>query len=110
MNPKLQFLEIQAAGSRNDNLAVEHASLGKLGVQGGQQFRKITIQRLRVSTLDEDLVAIAKDQRSKTVPLGFEYPGVTRWKRSDPFGEHGQDRRIDGEIHPTSYTRIGDDC
>src|SRR6516165_102347 len=63
MNPELQSFEVEAPIPGNDDLAIEHAALGQLRTQGFEQFGKITVQRFLVSALDQDLIAIAENQR-----------------------------------------------
>ena len=72
MNPQLQRLEVEAADIGDDEFAVEHTSRGKLRADRIEQLREIAIERFRIAALDQDFVAVAKDQRAKAVPLWFE--------------------------------------
>ena len=63
------------------------------------ELRKIPVERFLIAALDQNLVAIAKHQRAKSVPLGLENPFSARRQVTHPLGEHGQDRWVYREIH-----------
>src|SRR5580704_5841998 len=102
MNSKLERLEVERATARNDDFAVEDAPRGKLRAQGGAELGEVAVERLLVAALDEKLVAVAKDEDAKAVPLRLEDPLVAGWQFGDAFGEHRSDRRRDGEPHVRS--------
>ena len=81
------------------DLAVEHAALGQLRPERLEQLGEVTVERLFVAALDEDLVAVAEDERAKAVPLGLEDPAFAGGQLVDAFGEHRQDRWIDRKMH-----------
>lgn len=45
------------------------------------------------------VIAVAKDERAKAVPLRLEDPSIAGWQLADSLGEHRQNRRIDREVH-----------
>ena len=75
MNPQLQGLEVETARAGDDDFAVEDASIRQLRAQRVEQFGKVSIQGFLVAALQQDLLAVAKHQRAKAIPLGFEDPG-----------------------------------
>ena len=74
---------------------------------GLDQFGEIAVQRFFVAALDQDLVAVAKDQRTKPVPLWFENPCSPRRYFGNSLGEHRQDRRINRKIHALDRISYG---
>ncbi len=48
------------------------------------QLREIAVERLQVAGLDQDLVAVAEDERPKAVPFRLEQPAVVGRERSAP--------------------------
>ena len=94
MDAEGQRVEVEAAWARDHDFAVENALLGKLVEQGFAEIGEIAVEGLAVSALDEEVVAVAKDDGAETVPLGLEAPGVgVRGEFVDALGEHGEDRR-----------------
>ena len=102
MKPKLQRLEVEPVGPDDDDLAVEDAALGQLRLQHLDQFRVVPVERLGIAALDENLVAITEDERPEAVPFRLEEPVVALRQRRDALGQHRQDRRVGGEVHPAS--------
>ena len=103
MKAKLQRLEVQTAVLRDHDLAVEHAPLGKLRLERLDQLREIPVERLLISALDEQLVAVAENERAEPIPLGLVDPSFARRKVADAVREHRKDGRIDGKLHPGCY-------
>src|ERR1700730_14789945 len=99
MESLLERVELEALASRDDDLAVEHAALGELGLERVYEFREVAIERLFVPALNEHLVSVAEDERAEPIPFRFEDPTVTRWQLADSLREHREDGRIDGEVH-----------
>ena len=85
--------------ARDDHFAIEHTLLRQLRAQRVEQVREVAIERLLVAALDQDLVAVAKDERAEAVPLGLEDPFAGGRDVADALGQHGQERRIDRKIH-----------
>src|SRR5262249_17262284 len=52
-----------------------------------------------VAALNEDLVAVAKHQRSKSIPLRLENPISGGRQFAHSLGEHRQNRRIHWKLH-----------
>ena len=65
---------------------------GQLRQQRLDQLGEVAVERLLVAALDQDLVAVAEDERAKAVPLGLEDPAVPGGQLADALGEHRQDR------------------
>ena len=99
MKAQLQRLEIEPAGAHDHDLAVEHAALRQLHPQRVDQFRVVAAERLLIAALDEELVCITKNQCPEAIPLRLEEPPLTIRQSVGRFGEHRQDRRVDGEMH-----------
>src|SRR5678815_2536423 len=99
MNAKLQSVEIQRAVLCDHNFTIKHTSLRKLLFQRLNQFREVSIQWLSVATLNQNLVSITKDQRSKTVPFWLEKPRTILWQFTHSFGEHRKYWRINRQVH-----------
>ena len=107
MDAELQGVEVErcaalAIRAGDDDFAVEDAALGQLCQKRGAQFWEIAVERLAVAALDEQVVAVAKENGAKAVPFGLELEGVAGWDRVDALGEHGQQRRWKGEVHVPS--------
>jgi hypothetical protein len=106
VQPELERIEIEGAVSCNDDFAIENRAVGQLRAQRVEQLGKVAVKRLLVAALDQDLAAVAKDQRAKAVPLGLEDPALARRQRIDSFREHRQHRRIHGKIHALMLQRV----
>src|SRR5581483_10002273 len=84
---------------RDHDLAVDHAAPGEILRERGNELREVAVERLLVAALDEDVLAVAKDERAESVPLRLEDPALARRQLADALGEHGEDRRIDRQVH-----------
>ena len=74
MNAELQCIEIEAALGCDHDFPIEHAAGRQLRAQRFDQLGEIAVQRFFVAALNQDFVAIAKDQRAKPIPLRLENP------------------------------------
>ena len=100
MDAQCQRVKVQTAIARDDDLTVEDASLRELLEQSFAQLREVAIQRLAVTALDQQLVSVAKDHGAKSIPFRLEDPRVcVGWNFIHSLGEHGEDRRWQGEWH-----------
>src|SRR5437867_375297 len=99
MDAREEGLEVEPAGPNDDDLAVEDAALGQRGGQRGDELREVSVHGLPVTALQRDLVAVAKDQGSKAVPLGLELPSVSAGQGVPGTGQHGCERRSEGQAH-----------
>ena len=99
-----QRLEPQAAVGRDHDLAVEHAALRQLGAERLGELRKVAVQRLEVTALRVDLVAVLEHDRAEAVPLRLEQPAVALGEARRGLGEHGLDGGLEGESHAPQGT------
>lgn len=92
------------------DLPVEHHFQGQLLAGSGNDLGKVACEVLATARADDDLVAVAKDQRAESVPFRlvgpFRIVGGLGRNRARRFGEHRRDRRSDGEIHLTIVTHL----
>src|SRR5579871_313244 len=101
MQAHLQGVEVEAACGGDDNLAVHDHPRRQVRETDVVQFRKIAVERLQIAALDVDVVAAAKDDRAKPVPLRLEQIWSGRNRLRD-LGEHRLDGWIDRKGHRTS--------
>src|SRR5688572_30136135 len=80
---------------RDHDLAVDDAAVRQIPPERLGELRKVAVERLRIAALDEEAVAVTKDDRAKPVPLGLEEPTVARGKLGRELREHRLDRRIE---------------
>src|SRR6476646_6043212 len=99
MKSQLQRFELEPFVACDDDLAVEHASLGQLRLDRIDQLGEISIERLLIAALNENFIAITKDERPESIPLWLEDPSLAWWKLADSFREHRKNRRVYGELH-----------
>src|SRR5437899_12197068 len=99
MQSELKGLEVEAAVAGDDDPAIEDAPLGKLSLQNRDELREVPVERLLIATLDEELFDVAKDQRTKAVPLGLENPIVAGRQLGDAIGQHRKYGWIYGKVH-----------
>src|SRR5215475_11845388 len=103
MNTQLESLEIESAIPGDYDFAVEDTVRWQLSLQGCQKFGEITVKRLLIAALNEDFIPVAKNNRSKSVPLRLEDPAISLRQITDSFGQHWEDRRIYGQMHNPCY-------
>ncbi len=94
-----EVVERWAAIDRNDDLAVDDELLCLQRVERINQFREISRERLSAFRLNRDLVAVAKNNRAKAVPLRLELPSVAFRKLLDTVRFHRRVRWADGKRH-----------
>jgi hypothetical protein len=99
MDAQLESAEVEVAVVGDDEFAIKDASLGKLVANGIEHLGEVAVKGFLVAALEEDLVAIAKDEDAKAVPFGLVDPVAFGGDGFDSLGEHGKDGRIDGELH-----------
>ena len=93
-----QRLEVEHAVVRDDDLAVQDASLGQRGTQRIGQFGEVAVERLQVARLRVDLVAVTEDDRPEAVPLRLEQPAVVGRQAVGRLGEHGFQGRVERQV------------
>ena len=77
MDAQEQRLEVESAGADDHDLAVDDTALGQRAGQRREQLGEISVHRLFVTTLQQDLVAVAEHEGSEAVPLRLELPATT---------------------------------
>ncbi len=70
MKSQLKRIEIKAVFADDHDFTIEDAAFRKLRLQHFDELGEITIERLLIAALDEDVVAITEYQRTKSIPLG----------------------------------------
>jgi hypothetical protein len=109
MQSLLQRVEVQAAGRRDHDLAVEDAARRQLLDQGVLELREVAVQRLEVAALQQEAVRVAESQRAKAVPLGFELEAGFIGQRVGDLGEHRFDRGC-GHVGGSHVARRQETC
>src|SRR6185369_6199584 len=105
MNSLQQIVERQAALDWYYQFAVEH-KLRRLQLrQRRNHFRKITRQRLPRLRLQLDVLAVAKSQTAKAIPLRLILPLVAFRDFGNQQSFHRQKRRFDWQGHDASNVR-----
>ena len=99
MQPKLQRVKVEPVVADDHDLSVEHAAIGQLRRQRVGELGEVAGERLLVATLNEELIAVAKDERAEAVPFRLEDPSVARRELANELGEHRKDWRIEGQFH-----------
>jgi hypothetical protein len=102
MNTQQEGLEVQLALPRDHDLAIDDATGREGRPDRIGELREVAVQRLEVTTLDQDLVAVTEDDGPEPVPLRFVEPAIAVGQAIRRLGQHGLKRRIEGEMHPTS--------
>src|SRR5688572_6916169 len=104
MHSQLQRIEIERPAAGHDDLAVADTLLRQAGFQWLEQLRKVSIERLLIAALQQELVAVAKQQSSKAVPLRFEDPSAALGQRAHSLGQHRLQGWRYGESHRQSIS------
>ena len=99
MQAEREEVEVECAVVGDDDLAVEDAALGELGAERVEEVGEVAIEWLGVAALEVDVVAVAEDESAEAVPLGLEAPVAGGGDGVDALGEHGEERRREGERH-----------
>src|SRR5579864_6242286 len=105
MDALLQRLEVQPQLAREDDLAVDHAPLRQRRPELLDHLREVAVQRLPVAAVDAQRLAVAEDDGAEAVPLGLVEPALAARDVDLQLGEHGTDRRRDGQHHASAATR-----
>ncbi len=94
-----QRVEVEPVLARDHDLAVQHATIGKLLTERRRELGEVAVQGLEVPALGEHLVAVAKDQGPEAVPLGLEEPRVGRRQFARELGQHWLQGRLEWKAH-----------
>jgi len=85
MNAELKRIEIEPIVLYDNDFAVESALLGQRRFQRTEKLGEIAVQRPFITALEQYLVAVAKDNCAKAVPLRFEDPVLARRENFHAF-------------------------
>ena len=107
MDPLGQGVEVEAGRAGDDDLPVEHATVGQVGPQRVHQLGEVPGQRLLVAAAQHDVVAVPEDDAAEPVPLGLVEQAVALGELPGQLGQHRGDRGDDGERHRLDGTRPG---
>src|SRR5437868_12000091 len=99
MNAQKQRLEVEPASPDDDDLAIENAARGESRGERGDELGKVSVHRLLVAALEQDLLPVAKNQRPKSVPLRLELPALTSRQRVRRAGQHRREGRSKRQDH-----------
>ena len=95
----MQQIEIESVWRDDHDFAVNHGSGWKLLCESVMKLGKVPIQRTEITTLNVDVGAAAKHNRSEPVPFRLiQEPTVGR-KLVGKLREHGFDWGLDGKCH-----------
>ena len=93
-----QRLEVQALAVGDDDLAVDDAALGKLGLHSFDDLGEVAGQRFFVAAAELHLVTVAKDDAPETIPLRL-VEEVTVGNLGNALGQHRLHGRHNGQLH-----------
>src|SRR5688572_11214889 len=99
MDPEKERFEVESGGADDHDLAINHASVREDRRERLDELREITVHRLLIATLQQDLATIAKNDRSEAIPLRLELPPVANRQSISGRGQHRSEGRIEGQAH-----------
>ena len=99
MDAQLKCVKVQAVVLNDDDLTIADVSVRQDRLERCDQFRKVTIERFLISTLNQDFVPIAEYQSSETIPLRLEEPSFSFRNGADTFREHRTNGRNHRKLH-----------
>ena len=104
MDAQLKRIKIEAAFGRDDQLSIEHALPRERFEQRSNHLGEVAIEGFLIAALKQNLIAVAKNENAETVPLRLKDPIARRGDGVDALGQHGEQRRIDGQLHAWSLS------
>src|SRR5205807_8443554 len=81
-----------------EDLAVDDAGRGQVVPEGVGQLGEVAGHRPLVAAAELDLASIPIDHAAEAVPLGFVEQAIARGQVAGQLGQHGLDRRPDGQV------------
>src|SRR5262249_47708398 len=106
MDSEEQRVEVEDVVRRDHDFAVENAALRKVFAKGNGQLGEVTVERLQVTALRVDLVAVAKDHRAEAVPLRFVEPCIPLGDLVRELCEHRSDGRTERKRHARAIASL----
>ena len=104
MKAQLQRVEVERAIlARRRSRRRARSARAAASASGSTSSGKVAIERLLVAALNQDLVAVAKDQRAKAVPLRFEDPGPPAGSSPTRLASIGKTGGLTGRSITMSY-------
>ena len=107
MDPEQERIEVEAAGSGDHHLAVDHDPGRQGGHQGRHELGEVALQRPQVAALQDQLVAVPEDEAAEAVPLRLVCPPIAVRQRCLRRGEHRLQGRVEGQAHAGIMGRAG---
>ena len=101
---KLQRFEVQRASLAITISPSSTQRTGNCERSGSSSSGKVAVERFLVAALDQDLVAVAKHQRAKSIPLRLEDPVPPRGNSPTRLASIGKTGGFTGRCIPQSYT------
>ena len=99
VDPEEEGVEVEAAGSSDDDLAIDHGPLGEGRPKRRLELGEVAVQGSQVAALHEELVAIPEDDGPEAVPLGLVGPAGPVGQRRLGLRQHRRERRREREAH-----------
>src|ERR1700750_3152991 len=99
MDAKLQRIEVEAAAMRYHDFAVDHTFRRRLCTKWIEHIGEVAVKWLLVAALDENFVAVTKNQNPEAIPLWLVDIVSLPRHLVHAFGKHGKNGRVDGQVH-----------
>ncbi len=99
----LQCVKVEAVATDHDDLAVDDAAPGEVGLDGFDDLREVAGHRPLIAAAELDLVSVSEHDGSEPVPLRLDVPEVG--DLADGLGEHRGYGWHHGQLHASSLPR-----
>ena len=88
MDPLGQGIEVEAVGTGDHDLPVEHALVGEIALEWVDELGEVPGERLLVPAAQLDLVTLAEDDATESVPLRFVEHAFGPGELPGELGQH----------------------
>jgi len=92
---ELEGVEVEAARTGDDDLAVDHGLLGKGCAERVEELREIALQGQAVAALQVERFALAEDDAAEAIPLGLVDETGCGGDLVRGAAEHGLEGRVE---------------